>query len=69
LASLARVLIANPKYWGTWQLRISYRLEENDMTVDKIKSGSPQQRPANPLAANIHSKWGVQNLSKVISEM
>jgi hypothetical protein len=32
---------ANPKYWGTWQLRISYRLEENDMTGDDIKSGSP----------------------------
>jgi hypothetical protein len=33
--------LGDPKYWGTWQLRISYRLEENDMTGDKIKSGSP----------------------------
>jgi hypothetical protein len=27
---------ANPKYWGTWQLRISYRLEKNDMTGDGV---------------------------------
>jgi hypothetical protein len=30
------MVFANPKYWGTWQLRISYRLEENDMTVDDV---------------------------------
>jgi hypothetical protein len=30
---------ANPKYWGTWQLRISYRLEENDVTGNEIKPG------------------------------
>jgi hypothetical protein len=57
------MLIANPKYWGTWQLRMSYRLEENDMTVDEIKFGSPQQRPANPLAAIIQAKLGVRTLS------
>jgi hypothetical protein len=27
---------ANSKYWGTWQLPISYRLEENDMTEDDL---------------------------------
>jgi hypothetical protein len=27
---------ANPKYWGTWQLRISCRLEENDTSGDDV---------------------------------
>jgi hypothetical protein len=56
------MLFANPKYWGTWQLRISYCLEENDMTVVRVKSGSLLQRPANPLAAIIQAKLGVRNL-------
>jgi hypothetical protein len=56
------MLFANPKYWGTWQLRMSYCLEENDMSADEIKSGSPRQRPANPLAAIIQAKLGVRNL-------
>jgi hypothetical protein len=30
---------ANPKYWSTWQLRISYRLEENNMADHQLKYG------------------------------
>jgi hypothetical protein len=47
---------ANPKYWGTWQQRISYRLEENDMTENGIKSDSSQQSSANNQDADDQAK-------------
>jgi hypothetical protein len=54
---------ANPKYWGTWRLDISYRLEENDMTGDEIEARPSLRELANPMAANNQAQYGMRNLT------
>jgi hypothetical protein len=58
---------ANPKYWGTWQLGISYCLEGNDVTIDKMKSDSPQQRAPIPLSPD--KPWRVYTANNVIWQL